>query len=76
MNENQSMGESAIRRRALCRGYRVFKSRGHQHANNLGKFQLVDRWHNVVVLGDFYEAELQDIAEFLSDKPATNGYPS
>ena len=76
MTITKEPSESAMRRRALCRGYRVLKSRQQEHCNNLGKYQLVDRWQNIVVLGDSFEADLDDVAEFLADKPTTNGYPN
>jgi hypothetical protein len=59
--------ESAIRRKAARRGYRVHKSRQRFHCNNHGEFQLVDEY-NHIVLGADYDATLEDIADFLKDE--------
>jgi len=59
--------ESALRRRARRREYRLIKSRlrGQPHSNDQGRYQLVD-YRNVVVLGDAYDSTLSDVAAFLA----------
>jgi hypothetical protein len=61
-----SMKESAIRGCARSAVYRVCKSRERStHCNNHGEFQLVDD-RNYVVLGDRFDASLEDISRFIS----------
>jgi hypothetical protein len=61
-----SMKESAIRGRARSAGYLVCKSRERStHCNNHGEFQLVDD-RSYVVLGDRFDASLEDISRFIS----------
>jgi hypothetical protein len=63
----KSMSESAIRSRANTRGYRVWKSRQRStHYNNEGEFMLVNE-NNCVVLGERFNASLEDIAAYLAE---------
>src|SRR5260370_20958771 len=58
--------ESAVRARAHRMGYSVSKSRDRSlHSNNAGKFMLCDD-RNTVVLGDGFDASLQDVADYLT----------
>jgi hypothetical protein len=62
--------ESAIRTRAGRMGYSVSKSRDRSlHHNNCGQFMLCDD-RNTVVLGDRFDASIQDIAYYLTRKAA------
>jgi hypothetical protein len=62
-----SMSESAVRARAETRGYSIHKSRDRSiHGNNLGEYMLVDAERNAVILGDRYNASLDEIADYLS----------
>jgi hypothetical protein len=65
-----SAGESAVRARAGRMGYAVSKSRDRSlHSNNRGQFRLCDD-RNTVVLGDGFDAPLQDVADYLTEKAA------
>jgi hypothetical protein len=67
---DQSMTESAVRSRAKTRGFRVYKSRQRStHFNNLGKFMLVESFRNMVVLGDRFDASLENISGYLDRLP-------
>jgi hypothetical protein len=47
--------------------YAIHKSRSRSiHEDNLGKFALVKEDSNYVVLGERFEASLEEIAEYLS----------
>jgi len=60
-----STSESAIRRRARRHGYRVEKARGAEHSNNKGEYMLVEINRNIPVIGWDYDADLEQISEFL-----------
>lgn len=62
----ESTKESALRARAHKLGYAIHKSRSRTiHEDNLGKFALVKEDGNRVVLGERFDASLEDIAEYL-----------
>jgi hypothetical protein len=62
--------ESVMRRRARRMGYSVSKSRDRSlHSDNRGQFMLCDE-RNVVVLGDGFDASLQDVADYLTERAA------
>jgi hypothetical protein len=62
-----SQSESAVRARAQSRGYRVEKSRQRMiHIDNRGEYRLIDPFHNLIVLGERYDASLGEIADFLA----------
>jgi hypothetical protein len=59
--------ESCLRRKAKRRGYAIYKSRERKHvphSNNFGEYMLVDDRRGVV-LGDKYDASLDDIEDYL-----------
>jgi hypothetical protein len=62
--------ESALTRRnrriARRLGYRVCKGRGAQHLNNYDKYQVVENYHNTVVLGADFDATEEAVSDFLS----------
>jgi hypothetical protein len=67
---NQS--SERIRRRAKRCGYRVIKSRERAfvpHSGNFGKYMVVND-RNEVVLGSSYDADLDEINEFLNAEQA------
>jgi hypothetical protein len=67
---SDSASESTVRARAGRMGYSVSKSRDRSlHSNNRGHFRLCDD-RNTVVLGDGFDASLQDVADYLTDKAA------
>jgi precorrin-6B methylase 1 len=62
-----SQKESAVRARARRLGYAIHKSRSRSiHEDNLGKYALVKDDGNFVVLGERFDASLEEIAEYLS----------
>lgn len=62
----RSQKESALRARARRLGYSIHKSRSRSiHEDNLGKYALV-KDDNYVVLGERFDASLEEIAEYLS----------
>ena len=65
--------ENGIRRLARRYGYAVRKSRGRKyvpHADNFGEFMLVEANRNLVVLGERFDASLDDIEFFLGPPKA------
>jgi hypothetical protein len=54
------------RRTAKRLGYRVSKGRGAQHLNNYGKYQVVEEYHNTVVLGADFDATEEAVSDFLT----------
>jgi hypothetical protein len=62
----RSMKERALRERAHKLGYAIHKSRSRSiHEDNLGKYALVKKDSNSVVLGERFDASLEEIAEYL-----------
>ena len=62
--------ESRICSKAARAGYRVCKSRQWKHVphlDNFGEYMLVDAANNLVVLGQRYDASLDDIEAYLKD---------
>lgn len=57
--------ESRLRRIAAKQGYVIRKSRQEIHGNNLGEYRLIDVYMNAVVLGPRFDADLDQIVEFL-----------
>jgi hypothetical protein len=57
--------ESRIRGRARRAGYIVRKSRCGINMDNAGEFRLVDAHKNLVVLGERFDATLDEILDFL-----------
>jgi hypothetical protein len=63
----RSTKESALRARARKLGYAIHKSRSRSiHEDNLGKYALVKEESNYVVLGERFDASLEEIAEYLN----------
>jgi len=63
-----TLNESTVRSRARRRGYVIRKSRQWKHVphgNNYGDYMLVS-FNNCVVLGERFDATLDDIDEFLN----------
>jgi hypothetical protein len=62
-----SMKENAVRARARVRGYSIHKSQDRSmHIDNHGEYMLVLNDMNCVVLGQRFDASLDDIAEYLA----------
>jgi hypothetical protein len=58
--------ESALRARARKLGYAIHKSRSRSiHEDNLGNYALVKEDSNEVVLGERFDATLEQIADYL-----------
>jgi len=62
--------ENRIRKLARRRGYSVHKSRRPVSLNNHDEFRLVDADRNVIVLGEHFDATLQDVEAYLTDVSA------
>ena len=61
-----SVKEKALRARARKLGYAIHKSRSRSiHEDNLGRYALVKEDSNLVVLGERFDASLDEIAEYL-----------
>jgi hypothetical protein len=61
--------ESSVRRHAQRRGYLVRKSRQRKfvpNLNNRGEYMLIEARRNLVVLGEQFNATLEDIAAYLN----------
>ena len=58
--------ESTLRVRARKLGYAIRKSRSSVHENNFGQYALVKESNNEVVLGERFDATLEEIAEYLN----------
>jgi len=59
--------ESALRARARKLGYAIRKSRSRSiHEDNLGQYALVKEDSNDVVLGERFDASLEEIAAYLN----------
>jgi len=59
--------ESTLRARARKLGYSIHKSRSRSiDEDNLGKYALVKEDSKSVVLGERFDASLEEIAEYLS----------
>jgi hypothetical protein len=67
-----SLSESAVRSRARRHCYVLRKSRQRRHVpslNNRGDYMVLD-FNNRIVLGERFNATLEDIHEYLSDRKA------
>ena len=61
-----SVKEKTLRVRARRLGYAIHKSRSRSiHEDNLGRYALVKYDSNRVVLGERFDASLEEIAEYL-----------
>jgi hypothetical protein len=61
--------ENRIRRLARKHGYVLRKSRGRKyvpHSNDFGEYLLIEPYHNRVVLGERFNATLDDIQAFFA----------
>jgi hypothetical protein len=59
--------ENALRARARKLGYAIRKSRSRSiHEDNLGQYALVKEDSNDVVLGERFDASLEEIAAYLN----------
>jgi hypothetical protein len=54
-----------VRSRAKRAGYAVKKSRGMLSINNRGEFMLINANRNWIVLGQRFDATLNEIVDFL-----------
>jgi hypothetical protein len=69
--------ENRLRRWAARLGYTIKRSRAKRlHLNDLGKYMLVDNLSNGVVLGDRFDADLDELEVRLESFEAQlrNGY--
>jgi hypothetical protein len=54
------------RRLAKRLGYRLHKSRAGEHVNNRGQYQVIENYHNMIVLGADFDASDKDVNDFLT----------
>jgi hypothetical protein len=65
--------ESSVRRKALRCGFFIHKSRARKHVPhgyNYGKYMLLNIRTSFVVLGEKFDATLDDIERFLTRREA------
>jgi hypothetical protein len=65
MSASELTQENRVRRLAAQHGYRVEVSRQQHQRDEGGQFQLVESDRNVVVLGERFDASLDDIEAYL-----------
>ena len=63
----QKRREQRLRSRAATRGYTVLKNRNHDF-DNQGLYMVVTFGRSTCVLGECFDATLEDIEAFLADK--------
>ncbi len=65
--KNGQKSREPIRRLARGRGYVIRKSRARKylHSDNCGRYMLIEPNRNVVVLGERFDARLDDIETFI-----------
>jgi hypothetical protein len=62
----RTVKEGTLRARARKLGYVIHKSRSRSiHEDNLGRYALVKKDSNRVILGERFDASLEEIAEYL-----------
>ena len=59
------LNETTVRARAARQGYALRKSRARISFDNHGEYMLIDAERNFVVLGERFNATLEDIQTFL-----------
>jgi hypothetical protein len=57
--------ESTVRARAARQGYALRKSHARTSSDNHGEYMLIDAERNFVVVGERYNATLEDILTYL-----------
>lgn len=62
-----SATDSRLRRKARKLGYELRRARGGLHTNNLGGYQIVDPFYNLVVDGVNYDLAADYVEEWLKD---------
>ena len=66
MSASKLTQENRVRRLAAKHGYRVEVSRQPYQRDNGGQFQLIESDRSVVVLGEKFDASLDDIEAYLT----------
>jgi hypothetical protein len=66
IGDSSSARERRVRRLARRLGYGVRKSRANDSLDNRGRFMLVQVDRNTCVLGDRFDANLDEIEAFLN----------
>ena len=67
--DGPSLNESTVRARANRAGYVMRKSRSMTSLDNRGEYMLIEANHNLIVLGQRFDATLGDIADFIDNCP-------
>ena len=68
MNASRLIHENRVRKLAAKLGYRLEVSRLPLHTDNRGKFQLIESARSMVVLGERFDASLNEIEAYLIEK--------
>lgn len=63
---NTKSFENKLRRALMKEGYLLRKARGGRTIDNWGGFQIVDATYNVVIAGERFSMELEDVAAWLA----------
>jgi hypothetical protein len=66
MSTSKLTQENRVRKLAARHGYRVEVSRQPLHTDNRGQFQLIESDRSLVVLGEKFDASLDDIEAYLT----------
>mgnify|MGYP003694089363 CR=1 FL=1 len=66
MSASTLIRENRVRKLAASRGYRVEVSREPLQRDNEGRFRLIESDRNMVVLGERFDASLDDIEAYLT----------
>jgi hypothetical protein len=66
MSASTLIHENRVRKLAASRGYRVEVSREPLQRDNEGRFRLIESDRNMVVLGERFDASLDDIEAYLT----------
>ena len=68
MSTSRLIQENRVRTLAASLGYRVEVSRQKIDRDNAGQFQLIESARSMVVLGERFDASLNDIEAYLTQK--------
>jgi hypothetical protein len=68
MSASTLIQENRVRKLATRLGYRLEVSRKPLDMDNGGQFQLIESYRNMVVLGERFDASLDDIEVYLTQK--------
>jgi hypothetical protein len=71
IEEDDKVYENRVRRHAARLGYQLRKSRAQRiHLDNHGEYMLVDVHRSAIVMGERFNADLDDIEKYLDEAEA------